>query len=257
MPDYSKQNQFELAELKLKDFETFLDELGKDKAKKDEAIEGDKQAAYYDFPPFGWSDFSKFLVDKCFSTQNILMLVEFLEELKRKADICIDKYSTLMGANKKEVKKAFADFPHRDKTIDYSGLSFLTDIDFSVKTSNFADRYLPLLIKGINHYQSSPDIDSLNTQNHLDEGSNTTNEEKDKSSNLGKNNPEISTQSDKETIFHGDQELADYLECSKITIWKLKRAKELPLYKVGRKYYYKQSEIDNAFRIQKLRKRKH
>ncbi len=47
--------------------------------------------------------------------------------------------------------------------------------------------------------------------------------------------------------FYGDSALAKYLGCTVQTINQLKKTGKLPFHRVGRKYYYIQSEVDQAF----------
>jgi len=253
MPDYSQQNQFELAELKLTSFSRFLDTLIQDESKRDEAIEKDKHI-YYDYPPFVWQDFSKFLIDKIFNTQNIIALIPFIEELKDTADKCIIKYSKVMGTSQKEIIKVFKDFPKDADSIGYSRFSFKLNIEFCVKTFLFAERMLPQLKKSITFSPISTETVGIGSVNPSGNDSGESSDDQNPKTKFIKNDSDITTTTViAERIFHGDQELAEYLGCSTVLIWKLKRQGLLPYIRVGWKYTYKQFEIDNALHGKKWR----
>lgn len=61
------------------------------------------------------------------------------------------------------------------------------------------------------------------------------------------NNSKTQVQTD-EQRFHGDRELAKYLNCTIQTVSRQKQAGKLPFHRMGRKYYYLRSEIDAAFK---------
>lgn len=61
------------------------------------------------------------------------------------------------------------------------------------------------------------------------------------------NNSKPQVQTD-EQRFYGDKELAVYLNCTIQTVSRQKQAGKLPFHRIGRKYYYLRSEIDNAFK---------
>jgi excisionase family DNA binding protein len=46
---------------------------------------------------------------------------------------------------------------------------------------------------------------------------------------------------------YGDRSVAKHLGCTVQTINQLKKSGKLPFHRVGRKYYYIQSEVDQAF----------
>ncbi len=54
--------------------------------------------------------------------------------------------------------------------------------------------------------------------------------------------------SDSEQRLYGDKAAAMFLGCTPLTIAKLRISGQIPFYRFGRKYYYKQSELDKALR---------
>lgn len=51
-----------------------------------------------------------------------------------------------------------------------------------------------------------------------------------------------------EQRIYGDKGLAEYLNCTPQTIYRLKQLGRIPFHRYGRKYYYLRSEIDKAFK---------
>lgn len=51
-------------------------------------------------------------------------------------------------------------------------------------------------------------------------------------------------------------ELADYLKCSVQTVHNIKKEGTIPFYRLGRKVYFKKSEVDAAARVSELKTKK-
>ncbi len=56
-----------------------------------------------------------------------------------------------------------------------------------------------------------------------------------------------------EERLHGDKSAANHIGCTVQTVGRLRRDKEIPSHKFGRKYYYYASEIDAALKVEARR----
>jgi excisionase family DNA binding protein len=245
MTDYSKFDQLELAQRKIIHFNSFLSQLIQSKKKKKEAVEQDKHR-YYDNPPYIWSDFRKYLADNHLNIRKDSFIAGQLLELVSVADECIGKYSRLFAIPEKKLRSLFINYPSSSSNINYNNYSFKIDIEFCVKGSD----YIYQLLKAIGQ-----DLMKKEKASSEQPESNGTNEMPVELQMKGPHNATENSQigsnlpvQDSGVIFHGDQELSNHTGVSKVTIWRLKDAGKLPFYKIGRKCYYKQSEIDSYFK---------
>lgn len=245
MTDYSKFDPLELAMRKLSSFDIFLSNLLESKKKKAEAIERDKHQ-YYDNPPYVWSDFRKFLAENYLQVQNHSFYIVQLLEIKTLAEECISKYSKLFAIPEQKLRNIFIDFPSPDSKTDYNKYSFKLNMEFCLKGSDYISR----MIEGIQmdtKTDGSLSLPSVKAPITKEEGYIVT----PKMAANTQESPPVSGLRKKDTeevIFHGDKELSRYTGMSLTKIWRLKKAGKLQSYKVGRQYYYKQSEIDHLFK---------
>ena len=253
--DFSDLDQLELAENKLRNFDIYLDSLIANRKKRTLEIERNKHIYLDpDHPQYQWSTFRKYLTEKCINATNTPIIIPLLTDLVSIANTCISKYCLIMRKSEQEVRTYLQKYPNNKAHINYS---FGPEIEFCVKTTVFISQLLPYLAE-------QKTISASSSQGMLTAGSynpknkSISNEESGfQADNIPEKNSKILNEKPAmELIFHGDRELADYIGCSLTTIYKLKKAKVLRFYSIGRKYYYKQSEIDEDLKSKKLQKTK-
>lgn len=51
------------------------------------------------------------------------------------------------------------------------------------------------------------------------------------------------------SLRYGDKEAADYLGCAPLTIYKLRKSRQITYYRYGRKFYFLGNELDEALKV--------